>query len=156
MVAMFSVYSVPEPEPLPMPIQLADTDADIAACFPVMHQLRPHLVEGEFVATVRRQQAEGFRLALLREDGAVRAVAGFRIHWMLVAGRVLYVDDLVTDAAARSRGAGAALLAWLADEARAAGCSTLELDSGVQRFDAHRFYLTHRMHIVGHHFRLAL
>jgi len=40
--------------------------------------------------------------------------------------------------------------------ARAAGCQSFELDSGVQRFDAHRFYLTNRMQIPSHHFRLSL
>lgn len=33
---------------------------------------------------------------------------------------------------------------------------TLELDSGVQRFDAHRFYLVQRMLNTAHHFRLTL
>jgi hypothetical protein len=41
-------------------------------------------------------------------------------------------------------------------EARAAGCIKLELDSGVQRFAAHRFYLTKRMIISSHHFSLEL
>jgi hypothetical protein len=30
----------------------------------------------------------------------------------------------------------------------------VELDSGVQRHDAHRFYLTNRMVISSYHFRL--
>jgi GNAT superfamily N-acetyltransferase len=63
---------------------------------------------------------------------------------------------VVTDEAARSRGHGGALLAWLVDQARSADCRSLELDSGVQRFDAHRFYLTNRMAISAHHFRLVL
>ena len=37
-------------------ISLATSDAEIAACFPVMHELRTNLVEAEFVARVRRQQ----------------------------------------------------------------------------------------------------
>jgi GNAT superfamily N-acetyltransferase len=69
---------------------------------------------------------------------------------------VLYVDDLVMDEAARSSGYGKRLLHWLVQRARDEGCQTLELDSGVQRFDAHRFYLTERMFISSHHFRLNL
>jgi hypothetical protein len=42
------------------------------------------------------------------------------------------------------------------DQAREADCRTRELDSGVRRFDAHRFYLTNRMVIASHHFRLEL
>ena len=39
-------------------IALAESDADILRCFPVMAQLRPHLVKAEFVARVRRMQGE--------------------------------------------------------------------------------------------------
>lgn len=138
------------------PIRLARSDDDIRRCFPVMRQLRTHLDAGDFVPAVRRQFAGGYHLALLESGGDVRAVAGYRFLDNLASTRVLYVDDLVTDAAERSHGYGAALLAWLVDRAREEECHTLELDSGVQRFDAHRFYLTHRMVISSHHFRLAL
>ena len=139
-----------------MQTSLATSDAAIARAYPVMAQLRPHLLEAEFVSRVRRMQAEGFHLALLEDDGTVCAVAGYRYYDKLFSGRNLYVDDLVTDASRRSRGHGRALLNWLANEARSHGCTQLELDSGVQRFEAHRFYLRERMHISAHHFVIAL
>jgi len=125
-------------------------------CLSVMQELRPHLREADFVERIRRQQAAGYVLAWLECDGAVLAVAGFRLIDNLASGRVLYVDDLVTREAERSRGNGAELYAWLAEQARAAGCATLELDSGVHRFDAHRFYFGRRMHISSYHFRMPL
>jgi len=139
-----------------MRILVADTDAAIARCAPVMRQLRPHVPEAEFVERVRRQQAGGYMLAFVEDDGRVVAAAGYRVMDNLYSGRVLYVDDLVTDETVRSKGYGRQMLDWLVGEARQAGCQTLELDSGVQRFDAHRFYLTHRMVIASHHFRLTL
>jgi GNAT superfamily N-acetyltransferase len=139
-----------------MKIALAETDAEIARCFPVMHQLRPHLIEAEFVARVRRMQPTGFLLAALEEKGAVRAVAGYRYMDKLFCGKTLYVDDLVTDTTARSHGHGGRLLTWLAEQARARDCVELELDSGVQRFDAHRFYFRERMHVSSYHFVRAL
>lgn len=139
-----------------MTIALAASDADIHRCFAVMVQLRPHLVAAEFVAQVRRMQADGYRLAFLEADGAVRAVAGYRTYEKLFSGKNLYVDDLVTDTTQRSRGHGASLLRWLADEARRLGCVQLELDSGVQRFEAHRFYFRERMHISSYHFVVGL
>lgn len=66
------------------------------------------------------------------------------------------LDDLVTDAACRSKGNGKVLLTWLVRQARDEGCRYLELDSGVQRFDAHRFYLANRMIISARHFTLKL
>jgi GNAT superfamily N-acetyltransferase len=138
-------------------IALAETDADIAGCFPVMVQLRPKLLEEEFVARLRRKEAETYRLAFLRdEQGIVRSVAGFRLMDRLHAGRVLYVDDLVTDAASRSRGHGDRLFDWLVAHARSLGCMMLTLDSGTHRTDAHRFYLRKRMKISCFHFDLPL
>lgn len=139
-----------------MTVRLATTDDEVTGCFAVMQQLRTHLREREFLPTIRRQESGGFRLAFLEDDGRVRAVAGFRVMDKLSAGRVLYVDDLVTDESGRSRGYGKRLLEWLIERAREADCQSLELDSGVQRFDAHRFYLTNRMVISSHHFRLVL
>lgn len=138
-------------------ITLAETDADIARCFPVMHQLRPHLIEAEFVARVRQQQQENFHLAFATDSsGVVRSVAGFRVMELLFSGRTLYVDDLVTDAAARSQGFGDKLFDWLVAHARARGCAMFSLDSGTQRVDAHRFYLRKRMKIASFHFALPL
>ena len=133
-------------------IRVAENDDDIAACFPVMAQLRPHIAIAEFVARVRRQMADGYRLVALREARSVQAVAGYRVSENLAWGKFLYVDDLITDEAERSRGCGRALLAWLRDEARRHGCAQLHLDSGTQRKDAHRFYLREEMILGGYHF----
>lgn len=139
-----------------MQVRNADTDPEILRCFPVMAELRPHLSREDFVARIRGMQREGFRLALLEEDDEVRAVAGYRFLDLLFSGRTLYVDDLVTDPAKRSRGHGAALLEWLREQAIAHGCATLTLDSGVQRTEAHRFYFRERMSIQGYHFSMSL
>jgi|SRR5271168_3379074 len=137
-------------------IRAAQTDEEIAACYPVMHELRTHQARELFTARVRVQQRNGYRLCSLIDEGAVRSVAGFRLIENLASGRVLYVDDLVSESGARSLGYGQKLLDWLVAEARNNDCDTLELDSGVQRFGAHRFYLRNRMDIVSHHFRIDL
>ena len=137
-------------------VVLAETGEQIASCFPVMAELRPHLSGDSFIERVRQQAREGFRLAFVEEGGEVRAVAGYRVSTNLAWGKFLYVDDLVTAAAHRSKGYGGVLLDWLVEEARAAGCDQFHLDSGVQRFGAHRFYLSKRMDITSHHFAIDL
>jgi GNAT superfamily N-acetyltransferase len=112
-----------------------------ASTWPVMRQLRPHLDENQYVAAVDRMRStDGFRLVAAGIGGTVGAVAGFRTMEMLYCGRILSVDDLITDEAMRSQGLGKALLDWLTAEARSLGCAQIHLDSGVQRLDAHRFY----------------
>jgi GNAT superfamily N-acetyltransferase len=122
-----------------------------------MHQLRPRYSEEELVVKVLRQMKEGYRLAALSDGaGNVVAAAGFRLGENLAWGRYLYVDDLVTDEAARSRGNGQELMDWLVEEARRSTCDELHLDSGVQRFGGHRFYLRYGMDITSHHFQMKI
>ena len=139
-----------------MHIRTARSDREIAACFPIMSQLRPHVERASFVAQVRRQQAASYELVCLLQSDRIVAVAGYRIGESLAWGRYMYVDDLVTDAGARSAGHGQTLLDWLRQRACAAGCVQLHLDSGVQRHDTHRFYLRNRMAITSHHFTMVL
>ncbi|WP_407568864.1 GNAT family N-acetyltransferase [Deinococcus altitudinis] len=130
---------------------------DVARGYAAMHELRGHrppLGSAEtFVAWVS-EHPEGYRLvgAFLPGQAEAAAVIGFRPMTLLYAGRVLYVDDLSTREQDRGNGLGTALLAWAEAEARRQGCEELHLDSGVQRFPAHRLYLKDGFDITAHHF----
>jgi len=137
-------------------IRIASNEREIAACYPVMRELRPHLAPEEFLERVMLQAREGYRIAFVEADEEVVAVAGVRVAHTLAWGRFLYVDDLVTRAADRSRGHGAALLRWLRELACAEGCDELHLDSGTWRKDAHRFYEREGMEFSSHHYRWKL
>lgn len=135
-----------------MNIGIASTDAEIAACYPVMLALRPHIAEKHFLSLFQRQENTGYQLAFVQEAAGVVAVAGFRVSENLAWGRFLYVDDLVTHPAHRSKGHGSNLLSWLKAYAVKAGCLQLHLDSGIQRKEAHRFYEREGMTVAGLHF----
>jgi GNAT superfamily N-acetyltransferase len=137
-------------------IQTADSVDALVRCFDVMQELRPHLTMEKFIAQVERQQEQGYRIAFLESEGEVRAAAGFRLMETLAWGRIIYVDDLSTMPYARSQGHGGALIDWLTAEAKRLDCGQLHLDSGVHRFDAHRFYLRKRLDITCHHFAIIL
>ena len=139
-----------------MTVRLAETDPEIAACFPVVHQLRPHLDADSFLVRVRGQGRAGYRLAYVEAGGRPVAVAGFRIFETLYSGRVLNVDELVTLDSERSRGHGAKLLRWLRERAEAESCDSFELDSGVQRADAHRFYEREGLKVSAYHFSVPV
>jgi len=139
-----------------MQVVLAETEQAIAACFPVIFELRPHLSQETFVARVQAQQTQGYKLAYLEAEGVPAAVAGFRIGNNLAWGRFLYVDDLVTLPEQRSNGYGKKLLAWLNEYAVKEGCAQLHLDSGMQRKDAHRFYEREGVAVTGFHFAQVL
>jgi GNAT superfamily N-acetyltransferase len=139
-----------------MTIERAETDEEILACYDVLAGLRPHLARADFLATVRAMQADGLRLACIRESGRVVAVAGYRISTNLFCGRHLYVDDLVTAESERSQGHGKALLAWLRELAVEEDCEVFHLDSGVQRKRAHAFYEREGMDLSSYHFSVRL
>lgn len=139
-----------------MRMGLAERDEEIAACFPVLAQLRPHLLEKGFVDQVRQLRAQGYELAFAELDGVVRAVVGFEVSESIARGRFLYVFDLVSDLEVRSSGVGGSLFDWLVQLARERRCREIRLDSSVHRFAAHRFYVKMGMHIAGHHFLLEL
>lgn len=138
-------------------ILLAKSDDEIRACYAVMAELRPHVPADQFVDRVRRQmEIADYELVCLTVANEVKAVAGIRISENLAWGNFLYVDDLVSKSDERSQGSGGALFDWLVSYARDAGCDQFHLDSNVQRFGSHRFYLARRMNIEAHHFGLKL
>lgn len=89
-----------------MKIRIAKTDTEIAACYPVLRELRPHITESEFLSRVRAQEKGGYLLAFVKEASGQVAVAGFRIGENLAWGGFLYFDDLITHPTYRSKGYG--------------------------------------------------
>jgi len=138
-------------------IALAKTRDEIAATWPVMRQLRPHLDAEAYLSQVLRLRAEcDFRLAQMTADGTVVAVAGLRFGEWLYGGRYLEIEDFVTSEICRSHGYGGEFFDWIAELGREAGCRHLRLLSGVQREAAHRFYRRKGMVLDAYYFSLDL
>ncbi len=123
---------------------------------PVLRELRPDLTAAALEKVLAQGAPQGLRFLGAFADERCLGVAGWRLMVTTSVLRKLYVDDLVATGRARSQGVGATLLRELERRAREAGCRALELDSGVQRFAAHRFYLRERMDINAHHFAKTL
>ncbi|MBD9363070.1 GNAT family N-acetyltransferase [Methylomonas fluvii] len=136
-------------------IFIADTEAEIQACFPVFSELRLYLKQEQFLAQVRRQQLQSYQILAVRQQGAVKSVAGFRLAEFLAWGKILYVDDLATLSGETAQGFAGALLGWLIAHAKAHGCQGVHLDSGHQRFTAHRLYLNKGFQLSSHYFSLS-
>ena len=130
----------------------AITDQEIENCFNVMSELRTKLHKSDFLKTVRHMEGEGYRLAFIEDQRNVVAVAGYRIYTNLFMGKHLYVDDLVTAEATRSKGYGEKMVKWLRNEARKESCNFFHLDSGTHRGGAHRFYFRQGFTIASYHF----
>ncbi|WP_328316225.1 GNAT family N-acetyltransferase [Streptomyces sp. NBC_00388] len=119
---------------------------------PLLRMLRPGLTEAAFTAFAGEAHRQGL-VFTAAYDPEGRCV-GVATHRTLATsrGRLLFVDDLVTDSRVRSGGVGSRLMEELEARARRTGCTRIELDSGVANHGAHRFYHAHRMVIAAHHF----
>ncbi|MEZ9410027.1 GNAT family N-acetyltransferase, partial [Vibrio lentus] len=85
----------------------------------------------------------------------VLAAAGFSVGEKLAWGKHIYIEDLVTNAQFRSSGVGKFIIDWFKTYALESGCEQIHLDSGVQRFPAHKFYLREGFNIASHHFSIV-
>lgn len=121
----------------------------------VHRQLRDRL-PADYARRLAEVFAGGARMMLATEGEQVRGVAVWRLVQNTYEGSRLYLDDLVTDAAHRSRGVGRFLLGAIEERARALGCDVVALDSGTQRTAAHRFYFREGFVIPSFCFRKSL
>jgi GNAT superfamily N-acetyltransferase len=135
----------------------AESAAELALCFPVMHELRPNLSSAaDFIAYVGRQRAFGYRLLVVWRNATPVALAGYRDQENLVHGPHLFVDDLITAEGERGRGHGARLLESIATEARASGRGKVVLGTALANTLAHRFYYRQGMLATGLSFSMAV
>lgn len=135
-------------------IKIAETNDELVACYAIVHELREQVLLEDYLAMLT--QNDGYQLAYLEVDGQVVCCAGFHIQPTLFMGRYMYVDDLVTGAAHRSKQYGEQMMDWLKAHAMDADCEHLTLCSGVQRFSAHKFYLNQGFRIASHYFSQKL
>jgi len=112
-------------------------ESEIAGAYPLMATLRPDLRAESFVAQVRAQRRDGYRLIGGFVEQRLVALAGIRDGCTLSRGPHLFVDDLVTNVGAHGQGHGRAMLRWIAEEARRRGLPKIWLDS---RATAKGFY----------------
>lgn len=121
-------------------IRQLSTEDDLRTGFPILNELRTHLDEDLFFELYEQMHEEGYRLFGLYDDDEIVAVAGVTVSTNFYLGKHAYVYDLVTTESRRSEGFGEQLLSFVHDWAATEGCEAVELESGLWRDDAHRFY----------------
>lgn len=122
----------------------------------LMQELRPELSAQHIVDSIKRQQQNGYVLLSLWQKEEPIALAGYVISEKLGWGKHMYIDDLVVSESQRHSGIGQRLLRECKRICQFEGCESLHLDSGVQRFGAHRFYLANQFDITSHHFAMTV
>jgi len=135
-----------------MKISLATDEEQILKCWDVMKILRPHLVENEFVPMVIEMISEGYHLAYIEEDDIAVSAIGYRFQQFLYNGKHCYIDDLATVPGKTGKGFAGKLIDYVVEVCKRKGLTSVTLDSGFNRIDAHRLYLQKRFEIASLHF----
>ena len=138
-----------------MEVHLVDSEMELTAVAEVLLQLRTQYTHNSLVEQIKKQQELGYQLAYVVSGGDILCVAGFVVGEKLAWGKHIYIDDLVTNENHRSSGVGTFLINWFKRYCLELGCQQLHLDSGIQKFSAHWFYLTNRFNIASHHFSIT-
>ncbi|WP_240206771.1 GNAT family N-acetyltransferase [Vibrio sp. CyArs1] len=138
-----------------MEVYFLEQNSDYKVVLDVLRQLRTNYEIEELAAQIEKQQSKGYKVVYVKSGSSILAVAGFSVGEKLAWGKHIYIEDLVTNLEYRSSGVGKFLVDWLKSYAIENGCKQIHLDSGVQRFPAHRFYLREGFNIASHHFSIT-
>ena len=134
---------------------MATTKEDFIRCWDVVHELRPELNLDRYLTLILYMLDEHYKMIYIEQNGKVVSFCGYRYVTMLHRGRSIYIDDLCSLPEARGKGHATAMLKHIVEQAKSEELDSIHLDSGHQRFDAHRLYLNHGFKITSHHFAMA-
>ncbi|HGH7179856.1 GNAT family N-acetyltransferase [Bacillus luti] len=117
------------------------TEEQLDEVLPVLQQLRTKLSKEEASFLFRKMKEENYKLfSLYDEIGEVVSLAGVTICTNFYNKKHVFVYDLVTAEAHRSKGYGNVLLSYIENWGKEYGCESIALTSAFPRLDAHRFY----------------
>ena len=116
------------------------SEEEIQQAFEILRDFRGNLTEAAYLELVEDMSKQGYRMFGLRDSDRLVSVAGVRIISNFRWGRHLWVYDLVTGAADRSKGYGGELLGWLEEFAARNGCALVALSSDISKSETHRFF----------------
>ncbi len=127
-----------------------------AAC-KLLTQMYPERSQAMVKQEVQQMLSEGgWRVMGIFEDNQCVATLLVHVGHRLYSGKFIRMDSMVIDENLRSRGLGKKIFDWVQAEGKRLNCQKLLLDSYVENYDGHRFFLREGMAIRGYHINKAL
>jgi hypothetical protein len=133
-------------------VDIAESDEQIAACWPVMRSLKPTLTQDEFVLRIKEQLREGYHLFCESYNGQVKSVAGVRIFNVLQTGKTLQIDDYCQ----AFSGESGTLLKWIVNYAQNQMCNSVKWSSCFSQYESYNCFLNNSFKQKGSFFELDL
>ncbi|MDZ5607683.1 GNAT family N-acetyltransferase [Bacillus pseudomycoides] len=124
-----------------MNVKEIKTEEQLDEVLPVLQQLRTTLTKEEAQSLFCQMKEERYQLfSLYNEENEVASLAGVAVCTNFYNKKHVFVYDLVTAEAHRSKGYGEVLLSYIERWGKEQGCTCIALTSAFPRIDAHRFY----------------
>ncbi len=124
-----------------MNLDFREINDEFEQAYQIMKELRTKLVLDDFITIYKQaKSADNYTLIGAYVNTECIALMGHRILYDYVHGKHLYIDDLVTTEAYRSKGVGARLLKVAEEHAKKTGCKYLRLSTGIENENARSFY----------------
>ena len=120
------------------------TEKDASSLLPLIEQLGYKISEAILLKNIKLHLSTDYNLFVaLINDELVGFISLHIYQYVHLEDRLSRITALCVDAEHRSFGIGAKLLVHAEEYIKSEGCKIIELTSGVQREDAHRFYERH-------------
>lgn len=109
--------------------------------YELLKELRPHLTFDAFRQTFNEaEKTSGYKMVGIEDESGLVALMGYRILHDFVHGKHVYIDDLVSRAASRSKGHGTILLKHAEEIAKENDCTNLRLCTGIENEAGKKLY----------------
>lgn len=117
------------------------TEKDTSSLLPLIEQLGYKINETTLLENIKLHLSNDYNLFVaLVNDEVVGFISLHIYQYVHLKDSLSRITALCVDAEYRSFGIGAKLLAYAEEYIKGKGCKIIELTSGIQREDAHRFY----------------
>ncbi|MBU6467919.1 MAG: GNAT family N-acetyltransferase [Betaproteobacteria bacterium] len=117
--------------------------------------LRPS-IPNPYLEAMRAVFNSGAEMSVAMEGDQLCGLVVYRITTNTMVGKKIYSEDLVADPKAPVKGVGHLMMDYLKEVGKQRGCVSLELESGTQRDQAHRFYFKEGFVIKAFGFKQSL
>jgi GNAT superfamily N-acetyltransferase len=119
-------------------------EKDAPSLLPLIEQLGYKISEQNLLENIKLHLTPDYSLFVAEAQGKLIGFISIHIyHYPHLRESLSRITALCIDEEHRSFGVGVKLLVYAEEYIKSQGCSLVELTSGIQREDAHRFYERH-------------
>jgi GNAT superfamily N-acetyltransferase len=124
---------------------------EMFAAFDVLSNMYPDMNRAEYEAVLPERVKNGYRMVGVFDGDTCVCSAGFWISYRFYCGKFIQLDNMVTVPDARSKGVGKLVVDFIKSLGKSESCQKVLIDTYVENYSAHRFFLREGFIIRGYH-----